>query len=188
MDRGINVKKESKTSIKEVSYIGLFVALIAICSWISIPFAVPFTMQTFAVILTVALLGPKLGTISVCIYLALGAVGVPVFSGMTGGLGKLFGMTGGYLLGFVLTTLVTGTIIKIWGKSVGVMAVAMALGIISSYIVGTMWFMIIYPNDSGTINLYAALSMCVFPFIVPDICKIMLAITAVKRLDRHIKL
>ena len=78
----------------------------AICSWISIPAPVPFTLQTFAVFLAPGLLGGKMGTIAVGTYLLLGAVGLPVFAGFSGGIGVLLGATGGYLLGFLLTTLV----------------------------------------------------------------------------------
>lgn len=181
-------KQKSKVTIVDVTYVGLFVALISICSWIYIPFVVPFSMQTFAIVLTVALLGVKLGTTSVCVYLALGAVGIPVFAEMTGGLGMIFGMTGGYLIGFIFTALVTGTIIKIWGKKVITLVIAMVLGVIACYFVGTLWFMVVYSNDIGGINLYTALTMCVFPYIIPDLCKIAIAITVVKKLGKYVKL
>ena len=90
---------------QELARAALFAALIAICSWISIPTAVPFTLQTFAVFLALGVLGGKLGTLSVAVYLLLGAVGLPVFAGFQGGLGALLGATGGYLAGFLLTLL-----------------------------------------------------------------------------------
>jgi len=176
-------KKRSRMSINEITYIGLFIALTAVCSWITIPSAVPFTMQTFAILVTVGLLGVRLGTISVSVYILLGALGLPIFSGMTGGMGKLLGMTGGYIIGFIGTALVTGIILKIWGKRTFVMAVAMALGILVGYAVGTVWFMLIYSQDNGSIELITALTMCVFPFIIPDICKISLAIICIKKLN-----
>lgn len=187
MKEKINNKQDSRTigkkiTLTEITYVGLFVALISVCSWITIPFAVPFTMQTFAILLVVALLGLKLGTISVCIYIALGALGLPIFSGMTGGMGKLLGMTGGYIIGFIATALITGAILKVWGKKTIVMIISMILGILACYIVGTVWFMFVYSNDVGTIDILTALTMCVFPFIIPDICKIALAITCFKKL------
>ena len=94
---------------QELARAALFAALIAICSWISIPTAVPFTLQTFAVFLALGVLGGKLGTLSVAVYLLLGAVGLPVFAGFQGGLGALLGATGGYLAGFLLTAL------TVWG-------------------------------------------------------------------------
>ena len=70
-------------------YISIFVVLIAICSWISIPLQVPFTMQTFGVFVTVGILGGRRGTVAVLVYILLGAVGVPVFAGFSGGIGNL---------------------------------------------------------------------------------------------------
>lgn len=96
-------------SVRNLSRVALFAALMAICSWVSIPTPVPFTLQTFAVFLAPGLLGGKMGTIAVGTYLLLGAVGLPVFAGFSGGIGTLLGATGGYLLGFLLTALV------IWG-------------------------------------------------------------------------
>ena len=86
------------------------VALIAVCSWISIPTTVPFTMQTFAVCLVSALLGTRRGFLAVVCYLLLGAAGAPVFAGFKGGLGALLGVTGGYLVGFLFTALIAGAV------------------------------------------------------------------------------
>jgi biotin transport system substrate-specific component len=78
-----------------------FAALITVCSWISLPVAdIAFTMQTFGVFLALGLLGGKWGSVAIAIYLLLGAVGMPVFSGFRGGVGMLAGVTGGYLWGF----------------------------------------------------------------------------------------
>ena len=74
---------------RDLARAALFAALIAICSWLAIPTAVPFTLQTFAVFLALGVLGGKLGTLTVAVYLLLGAVGLPVFAGFQGGLGAL---------------------------------------------------------------------------------------------------
>ena len=87
------VKHPMKT--RDVAYIGMFAALMAICSWISIPTTVPFTLQTMGVFTAVGLLGGKRGTTAVLVYILMGAIGLPVFSGFTGGMGILFGSTGG---------------------------------------------------------------------------------------------
>ena len=79
----------------DMVYIALFAVLIAVCSWISIPTTVPFTLQTFGVFVTVGVLGGKRGSLAVLIYLLLGAIGVPVFAGFTGGMGIMLGNTGG---------------------------------------------------------------------------------------------
>lgn len=92
----------------DLAYTALGAVLIAVCSWITIPMAVPFTMQTFAVFLTLSLLGGRRGTAAIAAYVLLGAVGLPVFSGFSGGFGVLLGATGGYIAGFVFTDWFTG--------------------------------------------------------------------------------
>ena len=92
-------------TIKEISYGGLSIALLAICSWISIPFAVPFTMQTFAIFFICFLFGAKRGTIYVFCYILCGVLGIPVFSGFQGGAQVIFGLTGGYIVGFLFSAL-----------------------------------------------------------------------------------
>ena len=89
-------------------YIAFFAVLIVICSWISIPTLVPFTLQTFAIYLTVLLLGWKRGLGAILVYILLGIVGVPVFSGFKAGLGVVAGPTGGYIIGFIFLALVMG--------------------------------------------------------------------------------
>ena len=90
---------------KDMAYIAVFAVLIAVCSWISIPTTVPFTLQTFAVFLTVGVLGGKRGSLAVLVYILLGCVGVPVFAGFSGGIGVLAGQTGGYIVGFLFSAL-----------------------------------------------------------------------------------
>ena len=80
-----NITETNKNKTGDIVFIALFAVLIAVCSWISIPTAIPFTMQTFAVYLTLNFLGGKKGTISVCIYLLLGLVGLPVYANFTSG-------------------------------------------------------------------------------------------------------
>ena len=84
---------KSKTT-RELALIAMGAALIAVCSWIAVPTAIPFTLQTFAVCLVTALFGLKTGLAAVALYLLLGAAGLPVFSGFKGGLGALLGTTG----------------------------------------------------------------------------------------------
>ncbi|MGQ4823869.1 biotin transporter BioY, partial [Enterococcus faecalis] len=96
-------------TLKELILAAEFAAIISVLSQMTIPFGlVPLTGQTFAIGLTATFLGRKLGLISVGVYLLLGLIGLPVFSGMTGGIAVLFGPTGGYLIGFLLQTWITG--------------------------------------------------------------------------------
>lgn len=176
--------KKKFLSTKDMVMCALCAALIVVCSWISIPAAVPFTLQTFGVCVATGLLGTKRGSISVIVYIILGLVGLPVFSGFKGGPAALFGMTGGYIIGFIFTALIVGLITSKFGKSIPVLALSMVLGIAICYVFGTAWFMIVYASKVEAISLAKALSMCVIPFIIPDIIKIVLATVIVKRLSK----
>lgn len=188
MERTIEIRKK-KLQTRDYCYIALFAAIISVCAWISIPMTVPFTLQTFAVFVTVGLLGCKRGTLTVLVYIALGAIGVPVFSGFTGGIGALFGKTGGYILGFLLTAVVGGILVDKFGKSTKCLAAAMTVGLILCYLFGSLWFMAVYTaGTEGGIGLVSVLSMCVIPFILPDLVKMAVAILLVKGLSKHMRL
>lgn len=179
----------NRTRTVDLAYMGMFVALLAVSAWIVIPAAVPFTMQTFMVFAIVAILGMKKGALTILVYILLGLVGVPVFSGFTGGVGVLAGPTGGYLVGFVLTAIVTGAILKIFGRKTPVMFIAMAAGLVVCYIFGTIWFMFLYSgvNVAESVSIWTALTMCVFPYVVPDLIKIALAIMLSKKVSKHLR-
>ena len=169
---------------REAAYIAMGAALIAVCSWISVPATVPFTLQTFAVCLVTAVFGLKLGLWTVVIYLLLGAVGAPVFAGFKGGLGALLGTTGGYLIGFLFTALIVGLAVNRLGRKPLVLVLAMVAGILVCYAFGTAWFMVVYARNSGPIGLGTALGWCVIPYLVPDGIKIALATLLTGRLHK----
>ena len=100
---------EKKLTVRDMAYTAMFAVVMAACSWISVPYVVPFTMQTFAVFLAVGVLGGKRGTLAVLVYILLGCVGIPVFSGFSGGVGILMGSTGGYIVGFLWRRLSCGS-------------------------------------------------------------------------------
>lgn len=159
----------------DLVYTGIFAALIAVCSWISIPTAVPFTLQTFAVFMAVSVLGGKRGTLAVAVYILLGTAGVPVFAGFTGGPGILLGSTGGYIAGFLLTALIMWGMEGIGRGNAVLRAAGMLLGLLACYAAGTAWFVAVYGRANGGVSVMTALSWCVFPFIIPDLVKIALA-------------
>ncbi len=171
----------------DLVYISIGAALIAICSWISIPTAVPFTLQTFAVFAVLSILGGRRGTISVAVYILMGAVGLPVFAGFKGGIGVLFGNTGGYILGFLLTGLIYILFQKFFGQKDLTDIIALILGLIVCYAFGTAWFMHLYLKNTGEVGLMTVLSWCVFPFIIPDLIKLALAFVISRRVKGVIK-
>lgn len=172
---------------RDIAYIGMFAAIMAICSWISIPTTVPFTLQTLGVFAAVGLLGGRRGTLAVLTYILLGAIGLPVFSGFTGGIGILFGTTGGYIVGFLFTALLMWAVEKAAGSSTVVLAASMVAGLVVCYAVGTAWFMVVYARTSGAVGLGTVLGWCVFPFIIPDLIKIALALLLTNRLKKVIR-
>lgn len=176
-----------KIDTKSLVYCAVCVALIAVCSWISIPLTIPFTLQTFAVCLATALLGTKRGTATVLVYILLGLIGVPVFAGFTSGVGRLMGPTGGYIIGFIFTAIVVGLITEKFGKSTPVLAISMVVGILVCYAFGTVWFVVVYSRTKEAIAFGSALSMCVIPYLIPDAVKIALAVVLEKRLERFIQ-
>ena len=178
-------QKTNKT--KDIVLIALFAVLIVVCSWISIPSVVPFTMQTFAVYLTLNYLGAKRGTVSIFIYLCLGLIGIPVFSNFHSGIGALFGVTGGYMLGWLLSGLVMWLLEKLLGTKIWAQAISMLAGLIVCYIAGTAWFMVVYARNTGSIGIWTALLWCVIPFIIPDLLKLGLALWLSQRLKKITK-
>ena len=178
----------TRSKTYDMVYIAVFAVLIAICSWISIPTTVPFTLQTFAVFLAVGVLGGKRGSLSVLIYILLGAIGIPVFAGFSGGFGILLGSTGGYIIGFLFSALLMWGMEALLGKKTWVLGLSMVLGLIVCYAIGTVWFMVVYTKNSGPVELAAVLSWCVIPFIIPDLIKIALALVLSKRFSVILKL
>ena len=171
---------------RDLVLIALFAALIALCAWITIPSFVPFTMQTFAVFMAASLLGGKRGTLAVLVYILLGAVGLPVFSGFNSGLGYLAGKTGGYIIGFIALALTMWGVTKIGGRGWVVRGIGMVAGLLVCYAFGTAWFMSVYIRTSGPVTLMTVLSWCVIPYIIPDLVKIALALYLSIRIERRI--
>ena len=175
-------------NIKSLARMAICTALIVVCSWLTVPFTVPFTMQTFAVFLAVGVLGGKRGTLAVLVYILLGCVGIPVFSGFSGGVGILMGSTGGYIVGFLVAAALMWVMEKVPGNRTAVLVGSMVLGLIACYAFGTAWFVTVYAKTTGPVGVWTALGWCVFPYIVPDLVKIALALVLCKRLKKAIRL
>ena len=184
------MSKSTTTRMKtlDMAYVAMFAAIIAVCSWISIPATVPFTLQTFGVFLAVGVLGGKRGTMAVLTYLLLGMIGVPVFSGFAGGIGYMLGSTGGYIVGFIFTALTMWLMESLFGKKRWVLTFSMLLGILVCYVFGTVWFMWVYANNTGEIGWWTAFLWCVVPYIIPDVLKILLALNFCRKLKVVMKI
>lgn len=177
----------SKWNVRDMAYIAVFVALMAVCSWISIPTTIPFTLQTLGLFLAVGLLGGKRGTITVLAFILLAAMGAPVLAGFSGGLGALLGVTGGYIMGFLFSAVMMWGVERLLGNSLPVLGASMVLGMVIYYVFGTAWFMMVYTRNTGAITVGAALMGCVVPYILPDLAKTALALLITARLRPYVK-
>lgn len=175
---------KGKIALVDLVLIGLFSAVMTVCSQIQIPIgSFFFTLQTMGVFITASLLGWKKGTVSVSIYVLLGIIGLPVFAGFTGGIGVLLGPTGGYIVGFIFTSLIVGFLTEKLGKKLWYQILAMAAGIAVCYLFGTAWF--IFQMKTGVAEAFI---MCVMPYLIPDAFKIVFSAILVNRLGKVIKL
>ena len=174
----------SKNKTSDIVYIGIFAAMISICSLITIPATVPFTLQTMGIFTAIGILGGQKGTLAVLTYILLGAVGIPVFSGFSGGIGIIFGTTGGYIIGFLFSAILMWRIEAIFGRNQIVFILSMIAGLCVCYAFGTAWFMMIYTQQSGLVEISTVLEWCVIPFIIPDFIKMAVALFLTKRLKK----
>ena len=165
---------------RSVAFTALSIAIMAVSAWITVPIGpVPFTLQMFAVTFAILVLAPKQAIGAIAGYLALGAIGVPVFSGMRGGIGVLLGPTGGFLWGyFIGVTLAVGLLALFRRRGIDNFAVGMLCGLVFTAVAYACgWFQYMFVAGVGLIE---SLLVTVAPFIIVDILKIAAA-TAVAR-------
>lgn len=173
---------ESKSKTQKLVLTGVLSALLAVLSQISIPLpsGVPVTLQTFAVALCGFILGPALGMVSVAVYLALGAAGLPIFAGFSGGIGSFAGMTGGYLWGFLFMAFLCGL-----GSKVGKRAAAAALGLAGlalCHLCGSAQFAAVASVSPWTAFLTASA-----PYLIKDVVSVVLAYLAAEAVTLALK-
>lgn len=159
----------SKTYTYALTALGA--AIIAVLAQLTIPLPlVPITGQTLAIGLVVTILGTRNGTFAVLLYILLGAAGLPVFAGFTGGLSKVVGPTGGYIVGFLPTAIIMGVYLKKFGTTYGQAIVANMIGMVVTLAFGTVWLKIV-----AELSWTAAFMGGVAPFIIGGILKGVLA-------------
>ena len=162
---------EKKLTTYQMAVTALMAAVMCVLGPLTVPIgAVPISLANFVICLTAWLLGPKFGTLSVAVYLCIGLIGVPVFSGYGAGLAKLAGPTGGYLVGYLLLALIGGLFIEKSNGNPVVSGIGLVLGDAACYVLGTAWFVFQLQCELGY-----ALSVCVYPFIALDLAKIVVS-------------
>lgn len=161
-----------KSTVFNMTSCALMAALMCVLCPVSVPIGpIPISLSILVILLTVYVLGTWRALVSYTVYLLLGAVGMPVFSGFQGGLAKLAGPTGGYLAGFWLMILVAGIIMEKGKRNLLATILGMLVGVAIDYAVGTAWF--VFQTESTVVH---ALDVCVYPFIPFDVAKIVIAV------------
>ena len=166
----------------DITMTALMAAVTCILAPLSIPIGpVPISFTNLAIYLSLYLLGGKRGTLAILVYVLLGAVGVPVFAGFSGGIGALLGNAGGYIIGFIVMAVIAGLVIdnchKPWIQLIG-----MIVGTIVCYLFGTIWFCIV-----ADYTFKAALAVCVIPFIPADLIKMIIAMIIGPMIKKRIR-
>lgn len=165
---------------RDIVLIGVFAAMICVFAPFSVPVGpIPISLASFAVYIA-SVLGAKKGCAAVGIYILIGALGLPVFSGFSGGISKIAGLTGGYIIGYMFCALLSGIIIERAGQKKSAYPMAFIIGTAVLYAFGTAWFMI----QSGN-GLYESLLACVIPFLIGDAVKIAAASVIVYRMRSY---
>ncbi|MEG1027053.1 MAG: biotin transporter BioY [Oscillospiraceae bacterium] len=173
----------NKNKVSTITLIGIMSAVICVLGPLSIPIGpVPVTLTNLAIYIVVGLIGYKKGTISYLIYMLIGAVGIPVFSGFSGGLSKLFGPTGGYLFGFIFMALISGIFFEKFPHNKFMCILGMILGTLVTYAFGTAWL-----AYQAEMTFYKALTVGVIPFIIGDLLKIVVSVFLVAILRERLK-
>lgn len=172
------MRKENK--IFNMVVTAVFAAIIAVGAFTSLKVGtIPFTLQSFAVFLALGTIGWKKGTLSVIVYLLLGLVGAPVFSGFKSGAGVLFGPTGGFLIGFVFMGLTVGGVSFLLQKTrlngLVKKIISFVCGNAVLYAFGCLVFAFVYLKKVDFESFSAAFSACVLPFLAPDTVKLVVA-------------
>ena len=172
-----------KTKTSSMTRIALMAAVMCIVGPLTIPIgAVPLSLNTLVILLAVYVLDTREGTAAVLIYLLIGAIGLPVFSGFQGGFAKIAGPTGGYLLGYILLALIAGVFIHRFYDIIWLQFLGMCLGTLVLYLSGTAWL----AHVAG-MTFKDALTVGVIPFIPGDISKILISTALGRAINRRTK-
>lgn len=164
-------KRSNRISTSTMTMVALMAAVLCVLAPFSIPIGpIPISLATFGLYLTVMILGGKKATIVCLMYLLIGFVGLPVFSGFSGGPMKLLGPTGGYFLGYLLLTMIAGWFVDKFPKKRVMCLLGFVLGTVACYVVGTAWLAF-----QMKMNFVSGLMVGVVPFLPGDVIKMVMA-------------
>lgn len=176
---------KARNEIRATVRIALSVAFLCVSAMITVPlFPIPITLQSLALLLVMYLLGAKNGGAALLVYLALGAIGLPVFSGFLGGIGVLFGPTGGFLFGFLFAIPAFWLFPRLLRRKSVAALCAMVATLLALYVFGALWYYFLFAADT---SFWAVLTLTVLPFVLPDAVKLSLALLIGSRLIKHLR-
>lgn len=185
-ETSISMKSKSTFSVKQLALVGLMSAILCVLAPFSIPvpisLAAPISLGTLAIYFVLTVLGMKLGTISVVVYILLGLAGLPIFTGFTGGPGKLFGPTGGYIIGYIFMALISGFFIDKWDNKLLIRLMGMILGTVALYLFGSVWL-----AYQASYTLSQALMIGSIPYIPGDLVKLALAMSLGRQVRKRLQ-
>jgi len=182
----MDTRSRTKKYTQDIAKVAMCTAILAVSAWLTVPFVINFTMQTFAVFTISSIFGWKKSCISILLYIAIGLCGAPVFSGFGAGISPIIGPTGGYLFGFIFIPPIIDLFKRINKQSKAILAVSMLIGLIICYAFGTAWYTVVY--GAGIESIWSILSVCVLPFLLPDIAKLVLAVIISERISGNINI
>lgn len=176
-------EKNKKISTSTMAVVALMTAVLCVLSPFSIPIGpIPISLATFGLYLTIIILGRKRAVMVCLMYLLMGAIGLPVYSGFSGGFARLFGPTGGYLFGYLLLTIIAGFIVDNFPQNLYLCGLGLVIGTVCCYLLGTIW--LAYQME---IRFVEALVIGVIPFLIGDIVKILTALWTGMTIKRRMK-
>lgn len=178
-------KTATQLGVKQVSLVGVMTAIICVLAPFALPIPVspvPISLGTLVIYFVLTVLGLKLGTISVVVYILLGLAGLPVFAGFTGGAGKLLGPSGGYILGYIFMALICGFFIDKLGDNIFLCFLGFLLGTAVLYLFGSLW--LVYQTS---VTLSQAVLSYVIPYIPGDLIKLILAMTLGRQVRKRLE-
>lgn len=179
-----------KSRTRSVAYIGLSIAIIAVCAWVTVPIGpVPFTLQMLAIPLVIAVLPPIQAVSAVYLYVIIGAIGVPIFSGFKGGIGVLLGPTGGFLIGYLIGVVLAVLFLSLVRQKAKSSALDIAFVIVAgiiftacAYVVGCIQYSVV-----ANVGMQQAFLVSCAPFIIPDLVKVIVAAICAQGVRRVIR-
>ncbi len=174
--------KKRTAKIRNLCLTALFAALLSVSALVAIPLAVPITLQTLVLFSSMFILGGRRTSVSVLLYIIIGAVGVPVFSGFSGGVARLLDATGGYIFGMLLAAFTYWLLELLLPRAGAFSLISVSISLLIIYAAGTLWYAFVYAG--GAESLGAVFTVCVLPFILPDTVKLALAYVIAKRMPK----